>query len=699
MSQRIIGLDIGSTSIKVTVLETSFRTTQIVETFQRDIPAPPDDAAEGEGVNPWASTIDTLRDLKNEGRLDGDTIISSLPGDQAIHRFLQFPFSDRKQIESAVGFEFEGQVPFSLDELVFDYQVISTSDSGSKVLTVGAKLDDFEDLLNGLKSLELEPKMIGVGALVHGNTLKMMGYDQGRTLLVDMGAKRSDILVMDGENIELARTLSCGGDEITTAISELLNVSFKEAEMMKREDALVVAEGTQLFDPQESRLVPAVRVGLATLMRGVIQSVERTVGSRGEKLDRIVLCGGGAKLRGLTEYLQQVLGAPTECLDVTNSPMNKLPIGADAGVVPGKSLALAMKATSVTSGGQVNFRKGQYSYAGDFQYLRERAPAIAFLTLLLVVVGFGRIYMKHGLLTAERDAQVQALRDLSKELLGKEKEDFDSVLSLLKKRPETADVKLFPGITAKQAFYDITTIMEEVNNASKEEIVALRGSDGPAEEDVEAPVEGEKPSDVEGERKGIKAPGPGTVPPPNSLGREGRLERLRSAREKRAVGALKGPDRARLGPPKASVRPLPGTVPRPGPVKAGLENLREQRQKALEASGTASGPAQPTAPGTEVDENGEELEPKNEEVRFIVELESIQVDETGANIKGEANSLEAATLLEQKLGKHRCFQNVSLEGTDKISFERHRGWRSFRIEMDIACEEKKDDESVRGGGE
>jgi hypothetical protein len=55
--------------------------------------------------------------------------------------------------------------------------------------------------------------------------------------------------------------------------------------------------------------------------------------------------------------------------------------------------------------------------------------------------------------------------------------------------------------------------------------------------------------------------------------------------------------------------------------------------------------------------------------------------------------------LEQKLGKHRCFQNVSLEGTDKISFERHRGWRSFRIEMDIECEERKDDESVRGGGE
>jgi len=359
-----------------------------------------------------------------------------------------------------------------------------------------------------------------------------------------------------------------------------------------------------------------------------------------------------------------------------------------------------MKATNVTSGGQVNFRKGQYSYAGDFQYLRERAPAIAFLTLLLIVVGFGRMYMKHGLLTAERDAQVQALRDLSKELLGKEKEDFDSVLSLLKKRPETADVKLFPGITAKQAFYDITTIMEEVNNASKEEIVALRGSDGTGDEDVEAPVDGqEPPGDKAGRTGGVKAPGPGTVPPPNSLGREGRLERLRSAREKRAVGALGGPDRVRLGAPKASVRPLPATVPRPGPVKAGLENLREQRQKALEASGAGSDLAPPVDGGADANGNGEEVEPKPEEVRFIVELESIQVDETGANIKGEANSLEAATLLEQKLGKHRCFQNVSLEGTDKISFERHRGWRSFRIEMDIACEERKDDESVRGGGE
>ena len=74
------------------------------------------------------------------------------------------------------------------------------------------------------------------------------------------------------------------------------------------------------------------------------------------------------------------------------------------------------------------------------------------------------------------------------------------------------------------------------------------------------------------------------------------------------------------------------------------------------------------------------------------------MDEGGANLKGEANSLEAATLLEQKLGKHRCFNNVVLEGTDKINFERHRGWRSFRIELDIACASKQDSKS-KGGEE
>ena len=75
----------------------------------------------------------------------------------------------------------------------------------------------------------------------------------------------------------------------------------------------------------------------------------------------------------------------------------------------------------------------------------------------------------------------------------------------------------------------------------------------------------------------------------------------------------------------------------------------------------------------------------------MVELESIQVDETGASLKGEANSLEAATLLEQKLGGHTCFENVVLEGTDKINFERHRGWRSFRIDLDIACQAEKEE--------
>ena len=166
--------------------------------------------------------------------------------------------------------------------------------------------------------------MIGVGALVHSNTLKALGYEQGRTLLVDLGAARTDVLVMDGEDIELARSLASGGNGITEAISDLLNVSFREAEQMKLEDALVVPEGTQLYDPQESRLVPAVRVGLSPIMRGIVQSVERTAGTKGETVDRVVLCGGGALLRGLPEYLHQTLGVPVETLDATQSSMNKL---------------------------------------------------------------------------------------------------------------------------------------------------------------------------------------------------------------------------------------------------------------------------------------------------------------------------------------------------------------------------------------
>lgn len=706
MSQRIIGLDIGRTSVKATTIETSFRSLQLVETLERKIAVPSESKGDLKGVeSPWKAALHVLRDLKNEGRLEADTVITSIPGDQAIYRFLRFPFTDRKQIESTVGFEFEGQVPFSIDDLVFDYQVVGESEEGATVLTVGAKLEEFEDLLNGLKELELEPKMIGVGALTHFNTMNWLENDEGRTLLIDLGAVRTDILLTRDGTLELARTLQSGGNQITESISQLLGISFAEAEGVKCEEALVATENESLIDPQESRLVPAVRVGLSPIMKAVKQSIERVVSDGGGKVDRVVLCGGGARLRGLREYVERILGASTSFFSVADHPLNRMNRQPVDALVMGKSLALALRASSIGDTKQVNFRKGLYSYAGDFQYLRDRAPAMVLLAVILLVVAFGRMNIRHSILTAERDSQIEALKELSRELLGKEKDDFDSVLSLLKKAPDSAEVKLFPAISAKQVFYDITTIMQQVNEASKEEIMALRGTDDNSKKDEE---ELENPESEKGTEKSnaakenpsiIRPPGPSSDDVPQErlrMDRAGRLEQLRSAREQRAAGLVGGR-------PRAVVSPLTGSgakglkAPRPNALPSGFREIRAERDKAREESQPPLVVPSPT--------EGEEVEVKETadeaaDERFIVELEAVQVDESGANLKGEANSLEAATFLEQKLGKHPCFQNVVLDGTDKISFERHRGWRSFRIELELDCiESVSSKEPKRKGGE
>src|SRR5512139_3838649 len=118
MPQQIVALAVGTHDIQAAVLENTFRDYRIVA-FHRE---------------PLAAEADALRDFVVRHRLADATVLSALPGEVVTWRTFFLPFRDRKRLDQTVPFELEALVPFGLDEVVVDYQVLHRDKVGTTVL-------------------------------------------------------------------------------------------------------------------------------------------------------------------------------------------------------------------------------------------------------------------------------------------------------------------------------------------------------------------------------------------------------------------------------------------------------------------------------------------------------------------------------------------------------------------------------------
>src|SRR4051812_12253219 len=120
---RILGLDLGSYSVKAVVLETNLRgfTTQAYAEVVC--------AGEGERLDRIKAA---LPELMAKGPFVADTIVVALPGPSLATHQISMPFSDPKKIEATLAFEVEGQLPFDLSQAVWDYQVATSDEKGSQ---------------------------------------------------------------------------------------------------------------------------------------------------------------------------------------------------------------------------------------------------------------------------------------------------------------------------------------------------------------------------------------------------------------------------------------------------------------------------------------------------------------------------------------------------------------------------------------
>ncbi|MBN1586005.1 MAG: pilus assembly protein PilM [Candidatus Omnitrophica bacterium] len=270
-----VGLDLGTTSIKA--VELSFGTSPpTVESavLQLHDTAPEDSAQLAKVVR---QVLDRLQPSAKK-------INVSISGQPVVARFVHMPRMSLDEISSAVRFEAQDRIPFEIDEVILDHQVLSQEGNSMFVLLVAAKKNAVEQRLEVLRQAGLEVGVLDVDFFAVSNCFQqwLLNHEdwiaegqEKSTALLNIGGRVTSINVLNGSTLCLSRDILVGTEEILrlgrAALGKLVN------------------ETRMSLDYYESQL--------------------------GSRVDAILLGGGGVHVTGTAEFIKEQLGVPTDTWD------------------------------------------------------------------------------------------------------------------------------------------------------------------------------------------------------------------------------------------------------------------------------------------------------------------------------------------------------------------------------------------------
>ncbi len=256
---------------------------------------------------------DALAEFFGRNDCRDSLVVIGVPGQTSFTRFVKMPPVETKNIPNLVKFEAEQQIPFDIREVIWRWQTFSGPDDPE--VEVGLFAIKRTDVYAALQPFVEQHMTVDVVQMAPMALYNFMACDkhvasEGATLLVDIGADSTDLVVADGSRV-WTRTIQLGGNRFTEALVKSFKLSFEKAESLKR------SAGTSKYAKQVFQAMRPVFADLA-------QEIQRSIGfytsqHRDSRLTRVVGMGNGFRLPGLQKYLQQNLTTEVVRVDGFNN--------------------------------------------------------------------------------------------------------------------------------------------------------------------------------------------------------------------------------------------------------------------------------------------------------------------------------------------------------------------------------------------
>ena len=260
--------------------------------------------------------IDAIGEAVDSGKIKTKDVAVAVSGHSVIVKKVSLPAMTREELEDQIQWEAEQYIPFDVNEVHLDFQILDTSEGEGQmdVLLVAAKRDLVDDYVQVIAEAGLIPAAVDVAAFAVENAFEL-NYDAEPdevVALVNIGAQVVNINVVQNGIPAFTRDITTGGNQYTEEIQKSLSISFEEAERIKLGGT--GKDQSQEVVPQE--VESAMRSVTETVIGEISRSLDFFTATAAEsRINKVLLCGGGAGIPGLDASFRERSGLEVEVMN------------------------------------------------------------------------------------------------------------------------------------------------------------------------------------------------------------------------------------------------------------------------------------------------------------------------------------------------------------------------------------------------
>lgn len=292
-----LGIDIGTSSIKLVELKPAEHNYNLV-TYGIAQAAFNLTGKDSASSIKQAATV--LKELMKRAGVTTNKAVASLPNSTVFTSLIELPKIPDSEMKTAIEFEAKKYVPMPLEEVTLSWtkleehhthQEAGLSPEKQKILLTAVPSVVIDSYVKLFQAAGIEPQALEIEAL--SLIRSIIAEDTNSIVLVDIGAKITTVNLVDNGYLRLSKSLSVGGDSITSSLSQSLSVNFARAEQFKKDFGM-----TQ----QPGQTIPQVMRPVLDIIKNETIQLVHIFESRGGNIDKVILSGSGSKLAGLNEY-------------------------------------------------------------------------------------------------------------------------------------------------------------------------------------------------------------------------------------------------------------------------------------------------------------------------------------------------------------------------------------------------------------
>jgi type IV pilus assembly protein PilM len=234
----LVGVDIGSSAVKAVELKPGGKGGDEYQLVNIGSEALPPEAIVDGAIMDSGAVIDAIQRLFSSQKIKTNEVATSVSGNAVIVKKISLPQMSTEELAESIHWEAEQYIPFDIQDVSLDYEVIDGGGSGGNmdVLLVAVKKDKISDYTSAISQAGRSPLVVDVDVFALQNCYEInYGIDPGRVVaLLNIGASIMNINIVKGATSIFNRDIAVGGNLYTDAIQKELNLSFDQAEALRR---------------------------------------------------------------------------------------------------------------------------------------------------------------------------------------------------------------------------------------------------------------------------------------------------------------------------------------------------------------------------------------------------------------------------------------------------------------------------------